>query len=230
MARRARGKEVLALARQQLARAPDADELRILQAVALPLTQGLSARDAETVAGRSPRRVTAARNGHIRAPGCPRKAPEEIRNNAYLPTTEEKDFLVTFLEKACCGGVPEVSALHRALEERPGRRVASATTYNLLHRQVGANWRRISVMPLPMRKRKKSGKKLPERPARIAKERERPGAPRLVFQDEARFGRIAPRRRCGRPKPERPACPPSSVKTMHTPGEPYRWRTVSGTA
>ena len=50
-------------------------------------------------------------------------------------------------------------------------------------------------------------KKLPERLACIEKEWVKPGQIRLMFQDEARFGRIAESRRCWCPKPERPICP-----------------------
>ena len=50
-------------------------------------------------------------------------------------------------------------------------------------------------------------KKLPERLAQIAQEWDRPGPIRLMFQDEARFGRIAENRRCWCPKPVRPVCP-----------------------
>jgi len=50
-------------------------------------------------------------------------------------------------------------------------------------------------------------KKLPFHLADIEKEWDRPGPIRLMFQDEARFGRIAESRRCWCPKPFRPICP-----------------------
>ncbi|MDR2113646.1 MAG: IS630 family transposase [Candidatus Accumulibacter sp.] len=62
-------------------------------------------------------------------------------------------------------------------------------------------------MSWPMYKRRKSGKKLPEVLRRIRKTWKRKGSLRLMFQDEARFGRITESRRCWCPKPERPVCP-----------------------
>lgn len=50
-------------------------------------------------------------------------------------------------------------------------------------------------------------KKLPEVLGQIRESWKRAGPLRLMFQDEARFGRIAESRRCWCPKPERPVCP-----------------------
>ena len=50
-------------------------------------------------------------------------------------------------------------------------------------------------------------KKLPDCLTHIEKEWDRPGPIRLMFQDEARFGRIAQSKRCWCPKPARPICP-----------------------
>ena len=50
-------------------------------------------------------------------------------------------------------------------------------------------------------------KKLPDHLAQIEKEWNRPGLIRLIFQDEARFGRIAQSKRCWCPSPVRPVCP-----------------------
>ena len=60
MARPPRGKDVLALAQQQLAKTSDINELRVLQAVVLPLVHGFSTQETAVVVGRSPRWVTAA--------------------------------------------------------------------------------------------------------------------------------------------------------------------------
>jgi hypothetical protein len=58
-----------------------------------------------------------------------------------MSTTEEKGFLVSFLEKARCGGVLVVGDIHRALEDHLGHGVALATAYNLLHRH---RWRKLA--------------------------------------------------------------------------------------
>ena len=71
---------------------------------------------------------------------------------------------------------------------------------------VGANWRRISGTRKAIRLRRRTGKKLPEVLAAFDRQWPEEGPIRLMFQDEARFGRIADVRRCGCPKPLRPVC------------------------
>lgn len=139
MARPPRGKEVLLTAQQQLAKATDVNELRILQAVVLPLANGMSAQETALAVGRSSRWVTTARNVYIRHAGIRRRKTQKIRNHAYMSTAEEKEFLAPFLEKAHCGGMLVVNEIHRAMEERLGRKVALASAYNLLHRH---GWRK----------------------------------------------------------------------------------------
>lgn len=141
MARPPRGKEVLVLAQQQLAKTSDAHELRTLQAVVLPLAYGLSTKETAAAVGRSPRWVTTARNNYIRSLGALRKAGKKIRNKAHMSITGEAEFLAPFLETARCGGVLVVSGIHRALEEHLGHSVALATAYNLLHRH---GWRKLA--------------------------------------------------------------------------------------
>jgi translation elongation factor EF-1beta len=100
MVRRPRGKEVLALAQQQLVKTSAANELRILQVVVLPLAYGLSTLETAVVVGRNPRWVTSARNNYINNLGISRKSPKAIRNNAHMSTAEEAEFLAPFLETA----------------------------------------------------------------------------------------------------------------------------------
>jgi transposase len=139
MARSPRGQEVLPKALQQLAKAHDVNELRVLQAVVLPLVHGMSIHETALAVGRSPRWVTMARNGYIREAGTKRSKNQAIRNHAHMSLAEEKVFLAPFLEKARCGGMLVVNEIHRAMEERLGRKVALASAYNLLHRH---NWRK----------------------------------------------------------------------------------------
>lgn len=63
--------------------------------------------------------------------------------------------------------------------------------------------------PQLIRFRKRSSepeKKLPDILAEIDRQWLSEGPIRLMFQDEARFGRISDTRRCGCPKPVRPLC------------------------
>jgi transposase len=141
MARPARGKEVLPIARQQLAKTNDADELRVLQAVVFPLVNGMSTQETALAVGRSPRWVTKARNGYIREAGAKRSKAQTIRNHAHMSLAEEKEFLAPFLEKARCGGMLVVNEIYLAMEGYLGRKVALASAYNLLHRH---GWRKLA--------------------------------------------------------------------------------------
>jgi transposase len=141
MARPARGEEVLEKARQMLSKATAIDELRILQAVVLPLANGMSTEETARTIGRSPRWVTSARNEFIRNAGIQRKVAPQPRNRAHLTKDEETAFLEPFFEKAQRGGILVVSEIHNALRQRLGRKVALATAYNLLHRH---GWRKLA--------------------------------------------------------------------------------------
>jgi transposase len=128
------------------------------------------------------------------------------RRRENLSRAEEAVFLAPFLEQAKTGEILVVSEIKQALDERLGRVTALASVYNLLHRH---GWRKLA----PDQRHPKSDpaargreKKLPQLLAEI--DRQWPGEVpiRLMFQDEARFGRRADVRRCGCPKPLRPLC------------------------
>jgi transposase len=141
MARPPRGEEVISLAQERLTKANDVHELRILQAVLLPLVYGLSTQQTASVVGRSPRWVTAARNHYIKNLGVPPKNQKKIRNNALMSLEDETRFLAPFFEKAQCGGVLVINEIHKALQEHLERNVSLATAYNLLHRH---GWRKLA--------------------------------------------------------------------------------------
>ena len=141
MARPARGKDVLEMAQRLLAKANEADELRMLQAVVFPLANGMSTQETAQAIGRSPRWTTNARNEFIRSAGIVKKTPKKIRNRAYLTRDEEEAFLAPFFESARQGGVLVVSVIHSALERHLGHRVVLASAYNLLHRH---GWRKLA--------------------------------------------------------------------------------------
>ena len=141
MARPSSGKEMLLLAQKQLAKASDANELRILQAVIFPLAYGFSTQKTALAIGRSPRWVTTARNDYIKHLGTIHTEVKKIRNNAHMSIIEEAEFLAPFLEKARCGGILVVNDIHRALEKHLEHKVALATAYNLLHRH---GWRKLA--------------------------------------------------------------------------------------
>ena len=69
---------------------------------------------------------------------------------------------------------------------------------------------------------RRHGKKLSARLVEILAQFEDPGPLRVMFQDEARFGRISDTRRCWCPRPERPL-----VKAMVTQEYTYAYAAVS---
>src|SRR5947209_1378225 len=69
----------------------------------------------------------------------------------------------------------------------------------------GARWPRIPGIPKAIRSPRRSGKKTPETLATLLMpELVASRSVRLMFQDEARFGRIVRPRRCWAPAPLRP--------------------------
>jgi transposase len=140
MSRPVRGHNVLTKAQELLSKATEANELRALQAVVLPLANGMTTMETAKIIGRSPRWTTKARNTFIRNAGIMIKNPLKIRNKAYMTKNEEASFLSTFFEKARHSGILVVSEIHKALEQHLGRKVSLASAYNLLHRN---EWRKL---------------------------------------------------------------------------------------
>jgi transposase len=141
MAPKAKGQSVLEIAKSLMAKAMTANELRICQAVIFPLEYGMTTRQTASCIGRSVGWTTRNRNAFIKAGGFVKNPRPGGRKRANMTVGEEKDFLEPFLEKARVGGILVAGDIHRALEERLGRKVALASAYNLLHRH---NWRKLA--------------------------------------------------------------------------------------
>lgn len=143
MARPSSGKEVLEKVRKSLSKARTADELRQAQAVVLPLEFGLSLEQTALVIGRSVRRTSQLRSELIQAGGLfPVQKPSHGgRRRENMNPEEEALFLAPFLDEAKKGGILVVSRIKQAWENRLGRKVALASTYNLLHRH---GWRKLA--------------------------------------------------------------------------------------
>ena len=142
MARPSGGKEVLLSAKECLKKAKTADELRKAQAVVLPLEFNLTLSNTAKIIGKSIRRTSQMRSEFIRHAGLSPadKSSWGGRRRENMPLEEEIAFLVPFLEKAKSGGILIVSDIQRELEKRLGRKVATASVYNLLHRH---GWRKL---------------------------------------------------------------------------------------
>jgi transposase len=141
MARTAGGHQLLDKAKELLANARTAKELRQAQSVILPLELHLSLDQTSAVTGVSKRWVSQLRTEFIRANGViERKMPRGGRHRENLSLAQEADFLEPFIEKAKVGGILVVSEIKNALQTTLGRTVALASVYNLLHRH---DWRKL---------------------------------------------------------------------------------------
>ena len=143
MARPASGREFLAEAKEMLAKAKTIDELRQAQALILPLEYGFSIEQVAAVTGISrgwacQLRTRFIRNDRQSAEIEPKRGGRRREN---MTIEEEQAFLVPFFENARSGGVLVVNAIHNALEQHLGRKVALASAYNLLHRH---GWRKLA--------------------------------------------------------------------------------------
>ena len=87
---------------------------------------------------------------------------------------------------------------------------------------AGANWPRIKAIHKPTRRRARRGKKHPERLTEEMAAFTVPRPLRLMFQDEARFGRISDVRHCWGKKPHRPM-----IRAMLTQQYTYVYGAVS---
>ena len=126
MARPASGKEVLAKAKEALAKARTAEELRQAQAVILPLEFGFSMDQVAAVIGVSRGWACQLRTRYIRSGGAQAETKRQRggRRRENMSKAEEAVFLAPFLGKAAEGGILVVGEIKRALEQRLGRRSA----------------------------------------------------------------------------------------------------------
>ncbi|QTD46293.1 helix-turn-helix domain-containing protein [Ottowia testudinis] len=143
MARTARGADSLELARQMLAGAQTAEQLRQAQAVVLPLEHGLSLKQTARVIGRSWTWTCRLRNrflaGEIAGDG---QRPSRGGRRGQLMTPEQEcAVLAPFLDRARTGGIVVVGQVKNELEAVLGRPMALSSVYNLLHRH---GWRKLA--------------------------------------------------------------------------------------
>jgi len=141
MARPASGREFLAEAKEMLAKAKTADELRQAQALILPLEYGFSINQVAAVIGTSRGWACQLRMRCIRNAGRPMPQKRGGRRRENMSIEDETAFLAPFIEKAANGGILVVGEIKQALDAHLGREVALASVYNLLHRH---NWRKLA--------------------------------------------------------------------------------------
>jgi len=142
MARKARGRDILEIAKIQLSKAKTAAVLRQAQAVVFPLEYGMSLEQTAAAIGVSPGWACQLRNRFMKEGNVSEgKKPRGGRHRSHMRIEEEEAFLFPFFEKAKVGGILVVSEIKEALDKRLGRQVALASAYNLLHRH---GWRKLA--------------------------------------------------------------------------------------
>jgi transposase len=143
MARKARGQDILEVAKAYLSKAKTAEALRQAQAVVFPLAYSMSLEKTAEAIGVSPGWACQLRNRFIKE-GKVFEADKALRGGRRrenMTIEEEREFLVPFFEKATSGGILVVNDIKHAMDKRLGRRVALASAYNLLHRH---GWRKLA--------------------------------------------------------------------------------------
>lgn len=207
MARLAGGSEYLDAAIKQAANAKTLDELRMAQALLLPLKFGLSLDDAGVVLGVSKSWTLRLRKrfGRLQSGEEQPKTGKGLRNRARMTFDAEAALLAPYIEHAKQGGVVTVPPLKTQIEAALGcppgvidgvRDVAPPRLAQACARQT--------VPPIRSRGSRGMEKKLPENIEQAQKGFDHCAPLRLMFQDEARFGRISHTRYCRCPKPLRP--------------------------
>ena len=208
MARPARGAENLEWAREVVAQAQTVEQLRQAQAVVLPLDYGLSLEQTARAIGRSAAWTCRLRNrflaGEIVGDGQRQSRGGRRRQN--MTTEQEREVLAPFLDRARTGGILVVGQVKAELEATWGAPWRCPRSTTCCTATAGASSPRTSATRKVTRWLSRSGKKTPRATRRNPRALGGQGPIKLMFQDEARFGRINDVRRCWAPRPMRPLC------------------------
>ncbi len=143
MARLAGGHKFLEAAVTQAANAKTVSELRMAQALLVPLKFGLSLDDTSVALGLSKSWTLRLRQrfGRIQSGQEQPKTHQGLRNRARMTLEEEAALLAPYLDLARQGGVIIVPPLKAKLEESLGRSMALSAVYRMLHRH---GWRKLA--------------------------------------------------------------------------------------
>lgn len=143
MGRLAGGHEFLEAAVTQAANAKTISELRMAQALLMPLKFGLSLDDTSVALGLSKSWTLRLRQrfGRIQGGQEQPKSKGGLRNRARMTLKEEAALLAPYIEQAQQGGVIIVPPLKAKLEKALGQSMAQSTVYAMLHRH---GWRKLA--------------------------------------------------------------------------------------
>jgi transposase len=144
MARPASGAECIEAARSLLKSARSAEDLRLAQAVLLPLEFGLSLEETAKIIGRSKSATCGMRTrfAKVCAGQCPvARGKRQLRNRAKADLEHERQALDELLHESATGGVVTVPQFKPALEAKLGKTMALSTLYRMLARH---GWRKLA--------------------------------------------------------------------------------------
>lgn len=138
--------------------------------------------------------------------------PKGGRNISYLSLEPEKVFLAEFETQGSPWRILEISQIHAVLQEKIGVELPLSTTYRMLHRR---GWRKLAPRPKHPKGDKEAQKNFINNFEKLISEaRKLSNSKKLslqvMFQDEARFGRISTPRSCWAP----PNCRPQVAKQI----------------
>jgi len=144
MARPASGAEHIDAAKELLRTAKTAEELRLAQAVLLPLTQGFSMQQTAAVIGRSVGATCSMRTRFMAVHAGRRAAARskrELRNHASASLQEEARVLDKVFSGAAEGQVLVVPQLKPLIDQHLGKTLSLSSIYRMLARH---GWRKLA--------------------------------------------------------------------------------------
>jgi len=144
MGRPASGKECIEAAHKLLKSARTAEDLRMAQAVLLPLEMGLSLEQTARIIGRSKGATCSMRTRFAQVSAGQRSAPRSkrtLRNRAKAELQREQQALDEVLGAAATGGIVVVSQIKPEVETLLGKTMALSTLYRMLARH---GWRKLA--------------------------------------------------------------------------------------
>ena len=171
MSRSAGGQDQVTWARELLASARNAQDLRQAQAILLPLELGLTLEQTASAIGRSVSmtcKLSNRRRREIAREIEPKKHKSQLRNHAYASLEQEAAALEQVLAKACEGGVVVIAQLLPTFEKALGKPLSLSTLYRICWpATAGANLPPIQRTPRTIPSGARTSKKLPTNLAQV---------------------------------------------------------------
>lgn len=144
MARPASGEQHVAAARELLKNAKTAEELRLAQAVLLPLELGLSLEQTAACIGRSVGATCTMRTRFAKVAEGKMSTPRSkraLRNRAHADLAQEAAALDKVMAAANEGGIVVIPRIQAQLQEQLGKKLALSSVYRMLARH---GWRKLA--------------------------------------------------------------------------------------